>query len=441
MDGKNSFIERLLGNAEKFTAEQVAQTVQLLIEHGVKRHASDIHIEPHEQYVQVRYRIDGELQAAHKISREALTVLTAKLKTLAHLNTTSTQIPQTGHFIAAVADQSFEIKLSSMPVLGGEKIVLHVTPKIRDALSLQEIGFWGAGLQILHNALARTHGLILVSAPRHHGRPTTLAALISTLDNPMLNVVAIEESIEYRIPHASQTAINPHAGLTMYSGLQAALSQDPNVILVGNLPDKLTTELALQTAMDGHLVAAGTHSDSAVSTLLHIRAQHIPPYLLASSTRVTVAQRLIRKLCQVCHERYQLSSEQSASVARSFGVQTAGSFKKVAQLEKAAQQAGLGEDPRANSKADSITHLWKAKTEGCDACHHTGYNGRIALTEVLPMFETLQQALLSENSTTVSLQALAVKEGFIPIGLDGLTKALRGLVSVSDVLRAIDGKL
>ena len=197
MDGKDSFIGRLLGNAEKFSAEQVAQTIQLLIEHGIRWQASDIHIEPHEQYVLVRYRIDGELKGAHKVARTALGALSHHLKELAHLDQSNSHTPQQGHFSIVVDEKPFDITLSTMPVLGGEKTVLHLSAHIKEPYKLNTLGFWGDALHTLQSALGRSHGLILVSAPRHHGRPTTQASMLAALNNPSLNIATIEESVEY----------------------------------------------------------------------------------------------------------------------------------------------------------------------------------------------------------------------------------------------------
>lgn len=441
MDGKDSFIGRLLGSAEKFSTEQVAQTIQLLIEHGVQWQASDIHIEPHDQFVQVRYRVDGELKGAHKIPREALNALTQELKTKAHLDATAAHVPQNGHFTATVDDHTFDVKVSVMPVLGGEKVVLHLAPKIREPYKLDRLGFWGSSLQALQASLARSHGMIIVSAPKHHGRPTTSASMLAALNNPALNIATIEDTIEYRIPHASQTAVNPRAGLTMLTGLQAALHQDPNVLLIGNLPDKATTELAIQTAMSGHLVVSGMHSDSSASALLHLRAMNIPPYLLASTIRTVISQRLVRQLCEHCRERYELNAEQLALLERVFGIGSASAFRRINQLENQAIELDMGHTKQANSTASKITHLWRPHREGCENCNHTGYTGRVAIVEVLPMNESLQSSLLDEKSTANSIQARALKDGFVPLALDGLIKALRGIVTIKDVLHVVDRSL
>ncbi len=441
MDGKNSFIERLLGSAEKFTSEQVDQTIQLLLEHGIHWHASDIHIEPHDQYVQVRYRVDGELKGAHKITRGALTALISQLKTLAHLDTTNQHTPQTGHLTVQVDGKPSEVKISVMPVLGGEKAVLHLAPRITEPRKLDSLGFWGNSLQTLQATLARSHGMIVVSAPKHHGRPTTEASMLASLNNPGLNIATIEESIQYRIPHASQTAVNPRTGLTVLNGLQAALHQDPNIILIDSLTDKAAAELAVQSAMGGHLVVAGLHSDSAAGALLHLRSMGIPPYLLASTIRTAISQRLVRQLCEHCRERYELTREQLELLERVFGVTTAAAFRRVNQLEQQAIGLDVGKDTRPSSNATRITHLWRPNREGCEKCNHTGYSGRVAIVEAMNLTEKVQQALLAENATVAEIQAVAVKEGFVPLALDGLVKALRGVVTIKDVLHVVDRSL
>lgn len=438
MDGKDSFIGRLLGSAEKFTTEQVTQTVQLLLEHGARWQASDIHIEPHDDYVLVRYRIDGSLHSAHKIPRKALDAIIAQFKSLAALDNTETATPQQGTFQTTIHDQIFDVHISSMPVYGGEKIVLHLAAQARAPLSIKQLGFWGKNLSAIQTTLGRNHGMIIVSAPKHHGRPTTQASMVAALNNPSLNIATIEESIEYRIPHASQSAVNHRTGLTMFKGLQAALHQDPNVLLIGHLADKATAELAIQSSSTGHLIVAGMHSDSAAAALLRLRALEIPTYLIATSTQVVTAQRLVRKLCEHCRERLPLQNDQLGQLQQAFGIVTAASFKRIHELEAEAIELGMGNDDRPSTTLKTITHVWQAHSEGCEACNHTGYKGRVALTEVLSMTDNIQKALLDPEVTSNVLQTRAIKEdGFVPLALDGIIKALRGRASIQDVLHAV----
>lgn len=442
MDGKDSLLGRFLQSADSFTTEQISQTIQLLVEHGIKWQASDIHIEPHDGYVLVRYRVDGSLKSAHKMPRRAHDSITAHIKDKAALSTTLPHTPQQGRFQATVGDQDFDISVATMPVVGGEKVVLHVTTRAHTPIALKQLGYWGTALQTLQIAMGRSHGLTLVSAPRHHGRPTTLASLVGSLQNPGLNIMTIEEELGHRIPHANQTIINPRSGFTMLHGLQAALHQDPNVVLVGNLPDKATAELAIQTGLSGHLVTAGLHSDSASGALLHLRALGVPPYLVATGVQNVAAQRLARKLCDDCKERYTLSADQFDVLRRVFGINSQKALERVHTLEAAAARSGIGNDERMSSTTHGIGYLWRAHKNGCEACGHTGYQGRVLLGELLVIDDTIRKALHDPEQTPASLQAIAVKNPqFVPLALDGLIKALRGQIAVKDILHVVDRSL
>ena len=425
-----------MGNAEKFTRKQVAQTVQLLLEHGARWQASDIHIEPHEQYVLVRYRIDGHLRSAHKIPRKALPALLEQCKEMALLDPKEVLAPQQGNFQTTVKDTSYTVQITTMPVYGGEKLVLHLTAQAKAPVPLAALGYWGKNLESMQTALARSFGTIIVTAPKHHGRPTTQASMVAALNNPALSIATIEEHLSYRIPHANQTAVNPRSGLSMLKGLQAVLHQDPNVVVVGSITDKDVADLTIETGMSGHLVVAGMHSDSAVSSLLHLRALGVPDYLMASSIKIVCAQRLVRKLCEHCRMRTAITDSQLEQLKKSFNISGPAAFKRIHELEIEAIESGIGEDKRPSTSSKTITHLWRPNREGCEACGHTGYNGRTALTEVLTFSDRVHKALLDPKTTTASLQASLIKnEGFVPLALDGITKSLRGHVAMHDVLR------
>lgn len=425
-----------MGNAEKFTRKQVAQTVQLLLEHGARWQASDIHIEPHEQYVLVRYRIDGHLRSAHKIPRKALPALLEQCKEMALLDPKEVLAPQQGNFQTTVKDTSYTVQITTMPVYGGEKLVLHLTAQAKAPVPLAALGYWGKNLESMQTALARSFGTIIVTAPKHHGRPTTQASMVAALNNPALSIATIEEHLSYRIPHANQTAVNPRSGLSMLKGLQAVLHQDPNVVVVGSITDKDVADLTIETGMSGHLVVAGMHSDSAVSSLLHLRALGVPDYLMASSIKIVCAQRLVRKLCEHCRMRTAITESQLEQLKKSFNISGPAAFKRIHELEIEAIESGIGEDKRPSTSSKTITHLWRPNREGCEACGHTGYNGRTALTEVLTFSDRVHKALLDPKTTTASLQASLIKnEEFVPLALDGITKSLRGHVAMHDVLR------
>lgn len=222
----------------------------------------------------------------------------------------------------------------------------------------------------------------------------------------------------------------------MLKGLQAVLHQDPNVVVVGSITDKDVADLTIETGMSGHLVVAGMHSDSAVSSLLHLRALGVPDYLMASSIKIVCAQRLVRKLCEHCRMRTAITESQLEQLKKSFNISGPAAFKRIHELEIEAIESGIGEDKRPSTSSKTITHLWRPNREGCEACGHTGYNGRTALTEVLTFSDRVHKALLDPKTTSASLQASLIKnEGFVPLALDGITKSLRGHVAMHDVLR------
>jgi type IV pilus assembly protein PilB len=436
MGAKDMLTGRLLGNAQKFTDKQVAETLQMLVAHGVQRGASDIHIEPHERFVLVRYRIDGALRGVHKLPRPALAVILAQLKTLADLRVEEASAPQEGTYSLTIDDRRVDVRVATMPVIGGEKAVLHLTMERGKPLDLEHLGFWGDGLSALHTVLTQPHGLVVVAAPRHGGRISTLFSLLASLNSPLVSIATVETHPKHRLPGVNQTYLN--SGMSMQAGLQAALKQDPNIVMAADLPDTATAELAVHAATTGHLLLAGIHADSAAAALLRLRTAGIEPFLLTTALRAAIGQRLVRTLCPDCRERYALSNEEQRELAKRFGISGAAAFKRVHELERTMSPAIFGDVKQLSSTPAAITHLWRASSTGCETCDRTGYAGRTAITEVLQSTPGLQKALLSRDVLSIAdLQAAAVKDGFVPMALDGLVKALRGQTTIAEVLHAV----
>ncbi len=436
MGVKNSFLGKLLGAADKFSDEQVLQTISLLVEHGVKHGATDIHIEPQSRFVLVRYRIDARLRAVHKLPTSALPSILRQVKSLAHLNESEEHAPQEGQYSALVGDQQFEILVSTLPVIGGEKVVLHIAHHLTRPPSLNMIGFWGPGLQALSSALARTHGLLIVSSPRRNGQTTTLHSMLQMLNTPIVSIATVESAIEYRVSGASQTRVRPQRGITFHEGLQAALNQDPNIILVSSVPDRQTANQVVQAAASGHVVLAGLHADSAAGALSHMYALSGEPFLLATAVQTVVGQRLVRRLCIHCRERYIPSQEQLSEIEKTFGISNPASHRHIHELEQRAASEGIDNNNHVNTTPSHITSLWRASDDGCENCDHTGYQGALAIVEVLQISDSLQKTLLGHASAAV-LHKQALKEGFVPMGLDGLVKALRGQTTIPEILRTM----
>ena len=436
MDAKNSLMGKLLGNADKFTDKQVAETLEMLVEHGVRRNATDIHIEPHERFVLVRYRIDGVLRGVHKLPRASLGPLLAQLKTLAGLHVQDTQMPQEGDYTVKLKDGTVDVHLSTMPVYGGEKAVLHLSQERGNPKDLAELGFWGDGLKALRNVLTSPHGLVVVTGPRHSGVAATLFSLLKDVNSPLLNVTTIERGVKYRMAGVNHTYLA--GGMTVFEGLEAALKQDANIILIDNLSDGQTTNLAVQAAATGHLVLAGLRAPSGAAALLHLRHGGAEPYLLATSLRACVGQRLVRRLCPDCRERYPVQEDELEMIEDFFGLQSTSARRRLHELEQTASPVIFGDVRQLNSTPEQITHLWRASEYGCDTCDRTGYTGRTAIAEVLANTDNLHKTLLSKEPLSVNtIQAAATKDGFVPMAMDGLVKALRGHTTVAEVMRAM----
>ncbi len=436
MGTKDSLVGRLLGSADKFTDKQVAETLTLLVEQGLKRGASDIHIEPHERFVLIRYRIDGTLRGMHKLPRQALGALMAQLKTLAGLRVQDTQMPQEGQYSVQSDNQKFEIHVATMPVYGGEKAVLHLGQERGEPLDLAALGFWGDNLKTLKHVLASPHGLILVAGPRHSGVSATLFSLLKDVNSPLLSVATVETGATHRLPGINQTYLI--GNMSTLEGLKAALKQDPNILMLDNLTDGATAELAAHAATTGHLVIAGVHADTSIAALLRLRHAGVEPFLLTTTLRASIGQRLVRRLCPNCRERYAISPEEREQLDEAFGIASVAARKRVNELERAAAPSIFGDVKQLGSTPTGITHLWRASDTGCEQCDRSGYQGRTAIVEVLTNGDNLHKALLGKEILSPgAIQTLVLKDNFIPMALDGLIKALRGQTTVSELLRAL----
>ncbi len=278
--------------SEKDLAEDspIAQTVTLLIEYAIKSGASDIHIEPREEYVQVRYRVDGVLKEADKLPKKVQAALTSRIKIMANLKIDERRIPQDGRFKINAAGKLFALRISTLPIADGEKVVIRLLDESNKALSMEDLGFWGISLKTINNAIIQPHGMVLVTGPTGSGKSTTLYSVLSLLNDHTVNISTVEDPIEYKIFGANQTQVNPKAGMTFASGLRALLRQDPNIIMVGEIRDGETADMGVQAALTGHLVFSTLHTNNAATCLPRLIDMSVEPFLIAS-LRHGVAQR------------------------------------------------------------------------------------------------------------------------------------------------------
>ncbi len=422
----------------------IAQTVNLIIEYGVKSGASDIHIEPRENFVVIRYRIDGILREANKLPRKLLPSLVSRIKILSNLKIDEHRTPQDGRFKVHFGGNVYALRVSTLPIIDGEKVVMRILNETSQAATLEELGYWGISLRTIKHAIIQPHGMILVTGPTGSGKSTSLFSVLSMLNNPTVNISTIEDPIEYRIVGANQTQVNPQAGMTFSSGLRALLRQDPNIIMVGEIRDGETAGLAVQAALTGHLVFSTLHTNNAATCLPRLLDMNIEPFLIASTVRVVVGQRLVRRLCPDCREVFEPDATTLDDLMKAFSLTEPGDMKHIHELEKQALEEGIGKTNTSKVNTAStaelstnekgIMRLWRAHKEGCENCNHTGYKGRAGIYEVLDNTEDIQKLIVA-NATSEEIQNTAIKNGMMTMQIDGLIKALRGQTSIEEILR------
>ena len=421
----------------------VAQTVNIIIEYGVKAGASDIHIEPREEFVVVRYRIDGMLREANKLPRKLLGALVSRIKILSNLKIDEHRAPQDGRFKVEVNGAVYALRVSTLPILDGEKVVMRILNESSKPADFTELGFWGSALNNLKQAIVQPHGMVLVTGPTGSGKSTTLFSVLSSLNSPNVNISTVEDPVEYHIVGANQTQVNPIAGMTFTNGLRALLRQDPNIIMVGEIRDGETADLAVQAALTGHLVFSTLHTNNAATCLPRLLDMGVEPFLIASTVRVVVAQRLVRRLCVDCRETFSPDSTVLKQLEKSFHINDNGGVKRIHELEDQALADGIGKSSSGkggrtdelSTSASAITRRWKSHDEGCDSCNHTGYKGRIGIYEVLDNSPSIQKMIVGNSTSEVIEKAAIEEDDMLTMQLDGLIKSLRGQTTIEEVLR------
>jgi type IV pilus assembly protein PilB len=385
--------------------EKIAEIVSRILEFAMKSRASDVHIEPQEKSTRVRYRIDGILQEKLTIPKNLHEALVSRVKILSGMKIDEKRIPQDGRFNFKAEAEEVDLRISTLPTTWGEKIVMRLLKKSGGVPTLPELGLRGRALRNLDEAILRPHGIILICGPTGCGKTTTLYSIISKISTPKVNIVTVEDPIEYKIPGVNQVQINPLAGLTFASGLRSFLRQDPNIILVGEIRDRETADLAVQASLTGHLVFSTLHTNDASEALPRLLDMGAEPYLLASSMTAIVAQRVIRKIHDDCKVSYQADVKVIEDIKRNLG-------------------------PLWPAGRDNTLY----KGEGDAECGNSGYFGRTGIFEVLPVSEKVSRLIL-ERSASGAIEKVAREEGMISLKQDGYLKALDGTTTIEEVLR------
>jgi type IV pilus assembly protein PilB len=409
--------EKLKEMAEEIPVVRVVDT---LLEYAVFEKASDIHIEPGEKEVVVRYRIDGVLHDVMTLPKVIQPALVARIKVIANLKIDEHRLPQDGRFKIEKDNYKISFRVSTIPVFDGEKVVMRLLDESARALTLEELGFSGQNYEIITRSIKKPHGALLVTGPTGSGKSTTLYTILSLLNTKTVNIATIEDPIEYRMPGINQMQVNPKIGLTFALGLRALLRQDPNVIMIGEIRDSETAEEAVHAALTGHVVLATLHTNNAAGALPRLLDIGVEPYLIASTVNAVVGQRLTRSVCPDCKTEYKIEPEYEEVLRKEFNIDH---LLDVMKREKFIE-AGI-------SKLSQVTFF---KGAGCDKCSQTGYRGRKGIYEVLEVSNEIQELLLKQAPTS-QIQDKAVEQGMILMWQDGFIKATQGITTIEEVLR------
>lgn len=383
----------------------IAKIVSTLLEFAVKNRVSDIHIEPQDNKTRIRYRIDGILHEKLTLPKSVHPAVISRIKILSDMKIDEKRLPQDGRFNLRMGTEEVDLRVSSLPTVYGEKIVMRLLKKTGGVPTLNDLGLRGLALKHLEENITRPHGIILVTGPTGSGKTTTLYSVLTKLNTSKVNIVTLEDPVEYQMNGINQVQINPGAGLTFATGLRSFLRQDPNIILVGEIRDRETTELAIQAALTGHLVFSTLHTNNASGALPRLLDMGAEPFLVTSALNCVVGQRIVRKICSFCKEEYAAPSEVLEDI------------KKV-----------LGN----LYPQDSGAKLFHGK--GCPECNSTGYQGRIGVFEVIPISQKIGRLVLERASAT-DLENQAVIEGMITMKQDGYLKVIEGYTTIEEVLR------
>lgn len=396
----------------------VVRIVDSLLDHAIMQKASDIHIEPFEQELVIRYRIDGVLHDAMILPKEAASGIVARIKVMANLRLDEKRLPQDGRFKTSTHGTDVSYRVSTLPIQFGEKVVMRLLPDSVHGLTLESVGFHGEALESIQQAIQRTTGMILVTGPTGSGKTTTLYTLLDILNTPDVNISTIEDPVEYQIKRINQTQVRPDIGLTFGSGLRTLVRQDPDIIMVGEIRDQETAGLAVNAALTGHLVLSTLHTNSAAGTIPRLLDLGAEPFLLVSTVEVIVAQRLVRRLTDL-KEPYHLTSAELKKLDEKVDL-----AKVMASLKK--------EKILKETKDWSKLTFYRPKVSG----ESDGYSGRLAIVEVLTMSRALREMVI-KGATAEDLTTEAREEGMLTMLEDGLFKAMQGLTSIEEVLRVV----
>lgn len=408
---------------EDINSAPVSRIVSVVIRHAVEARASDIHIEPFAKESRVRYRIDGILHTSLTLPKSIHNAIIARIKVLAKLKLDETRVPQDGRIRLLVNNREVDFRVSTLPLSSQEKVVMRILDTSKGAPTLEGLGFSKLALRRIDEGIKKTSGIFLVTGPTGSGKTTTLYAVLNMLNQEGVNISTLEDPIEYEIKGINQSQIRPKIGFSFASGLRSLLRQDPNIIMVGEVRDEETAELSIHASLTGHLVLSTLHTNDALGAVFRLLDMKIERFLLSSTLKTVVAQRLARRLCKNCKQATELSSDANLEIIEEL---------------KQVPAAILKEELPNLEAPDKVFEKYKVfKAVGCPRCENTGYSSRVAIIEVIEINDKLRD-MINNGDKDLNLEAVKKYEDFVTIKQDGIIKVLQGMTTMEEVLRVIE---
>lgn len=396
----------------------VAKIVSVIIRHAVEGKASDIHIEPLKNECRVRYRIDGILHTSLILPKNVLSAIVARIKVLSNLKLDETRIPQDGRISLVINKKAIDFRVSILPLVGQEKVVMRILDTSKGAPKLEELGYDGRSSEVINKSIKLTNGMFLVTGPTGSGKSTTLFSILNMLNKEGVNISTLEDPVEYFIKGVNQSQVRPEIGFSFANGLRSLLRQDPDIIMVGEIRDNETAELAIHASLTGHLVLATLHTNSATGAVPRLLDMEVEPFLLGSTLKIVVAQRLARRICSHCKKEEKLPDDILTDIASELNNMPK---KIISSLTK---------------KFGDIKSITYYKGEGCPRCGNSGYKGRVAIVEVFEVNDKIKQVIMSEGKI-LQMKDVRNSQDFITMKQDGIKKIIQGVTTIEEVLRVI----
>ncbi len=421
IDIENNQTTSIAANSEVFQDAPIAKLVDVIVKHALDGRASDIHIEPIEGSYRVRFRVDGILRATLMFPLDVGKAVISRIKILSNLKIDEKRKPQDGRFRVESDQKSIDLRVSTLPVIDGEKVVMRILDKSNNMADLDKLGLWGRNREVLTRKIREPYGIILITGPTGSGKSTTLYAFLSILNQEERNIITLEDPVEYFMDGINQSQIRPEIGYSFASGLRSILRQDPNVIMVGEIRDEETGELAIHAALTGHLVLSTLHTNDALKALPRLLDMGAEPFLLAASIQALAAQRLVRRICDHCKEPVTLSPAM------------------VKRLDEARQL--IDQSEMKAYELDPMGAVVAYQGKGCKQCNNSGYKGRIAIYEVFEITEEAKVVVTDKAGNENELRKEAVKQKMLTMKQDGFLKVLKGITTIAEVERVTEGSL